>query len=421
MEHKHHKHARFAARKLLPKFLLKRAKKCRSIEAASPYVTDSKLFKNTTASVKKLYTCFDAMNFISGASSIQTLRAILNESVLLYHTASLHAKVVIIDGKYFSIGSQNLTHKGKRNIEANVISGKDTAPDGVLKFFSSLEQKSSPITHQDIDIMEKLISPFIMIHDELQKSAADINKEIEITKLRLTSEKIQKALSTASSIVTAPIMTSVKTLENQSQSGTTWTSSLIPSTSHAHFTSLISELGLSPKNLSRYLLINEDNGQLAFIRIAKTRITYFGSGITPSKKIKIGKINCKTSISFQWPPPTINNHNGKLYFGFTDSTANSKDNLAYCSFSFSISDVDIGNIEIKDNASGRLFLNQYEKDSEAKQSIQSFIKEILTTPFKYTQNLCGKEAEDFFEYNATIKIKAHRIDNTAILSAKRVS
>src|SRR4051794_4818619 len=131
--------ARHAVKEHLPKWMLRCAAKANEVLAASPYVTDARLFNGCGAKVARLYTDFSTLNFIAGASSLRVLKKLLNDGVAIYHVAFLHAKTVLIDGEHFSLGSQNLTVRGRRkNVGANFVAGSDTPSKEVQKFFDRL-------------------------------------------------------------------------------------------------------------------------------------------------------------------------------------------------------------------------------------------------------------------------------------------
>ena len=93
---------------------------------------------------------------------------------------------------------------------------------------------------------------------------------------------------------------------------------------------------------------------------------------------------------------------------------------ASCNFSFTLSDVDIGTIEFEDEKLGPKFRQVYQQNLNAKKVIKDYLIKQLTEPFKYTHNLLGKNAWDFFQSSETFQIQAHRLGDTAILFARRL-
>lgn len=90
----------------------------------TPYLTSDTaetVVGGCAAGVCEIYTVFSVELFATGASSLKTLRALMNKGHRLFHLAGLHAKLFLIPGAFASIGSQNLTWGGTRNREASAV------------------------------------------------------------------------------------------------------------------------------------------------------------------------------------------------------------------------------------------------------------------------------------------------------------
>ena len=69
--------------------------------------------------------------------------------------ACLHAKVILIDSKWFSVGSQNLTRRGRsKNLEASFVSGQDASSADAAAFFKRIHGHARRITLTEIVAME---------------------------------------------------------------------------------------------------------------------------------------------------------------------------------------------------------------------------------------------------------------------------
>ena len=80
----------------------------------SPYLTShtaETVISGATSEDAEIYTTFSAENFAVGASSLRTVRRILESGFDVYHLPRLHAKVVLTN-EFASVGSQNLTAGG---------------------------------------------------------------------------------------------------------------------------------------------------------------------------------------------------------------------------------------------------------------------------------------------------------------------
>lgn len=83
----------------------------------SPYLTGlaTKVLEAVPQEAAAVYTLFDAELFLSGGSSLETLRWIVQRNHALFMLPKLHAKIVLIPGLLASIGSQNMTTGGQHN------------------------------------------------------------------------------------------------------------------------------------------------------------------------------------------------------------------------------------------------------------------------------------------------------------------
>src|SRR4051812_12680474 len=68
----------------------------------------------------EVYTLFRADHFAKGASSLDTLKSLQERGARLFDLAKLHAKILLVPGKFASVGSQNFTGNGRRNKEATI-------------------------------------------------------------------------------------------------------------------------------------------------------------------------------------------------------------------------------------------------------------------------------------------------------------
>lgn len=128
---------------------------------ASPYLT-SPAAENTIGEADPassiVLTSFAAEIFANKASSLGTLRALLERGFDLRYLDGLHAKVIATQDTCF-VGSQNLTIGGMRNREATAIVSDASVVKAVNKDVRSWTDLSRPITQQMIDEMEKAVAP----------------------------------------------------------------------------------------------------------------------------------------------------------------------------------------------------------------------------------------------------------------------
>ena len=419
------------------------------ILAASPYVTEGRLFKKCSPKVASLYTDFNALSFISGASNLRILKLLLEKGVAIYHVDFLHAKVVMINGEHFSLGSQNLTVRSRsKNIEASFVGGHDTPAREVRDFFERIHKNARSISIQDIAEMEELVDPWIKKFKELDKAAGAIDDTLAAARnaheeeRRRRAESRQKMLAEAQkrshqglmrqAIIRATnlfnkspnslrIIAKVKRIENEPADrwrNSTFTRSLVPK-NRENFMELISSSGVIPVHLSRYLMINLDNGKLAYARLAGGRISYFASGLCPNEKFWFQTHSFNVQIRFERNPEFLKTRNVVVELVLK---ALGPDPVGSVDFAFSVDGLEFHQVHVVSRlgSSARLLTHHVVECALRSEELAKFVRLWLTKQFKFTKNLYGENAAQYFrsEASTNFEIKAIRFKEKVILSAR---
>ena len=147
----------------------------------SPYLTPrtAEAAASAPSSVsREIHTLMDINNFAAGASFLNCLRRLLHAGVDLYHVPRLHAKIVIVDEAFATIGSQNLTSNGVRNREASVLIED---PKHVLRIFELLQPWLAtriPITVELLDEFEASLPPIKKLYRQAHLAARMVHESL---------------------------------------------------------------------------------------------------------------------------------------------------------------------------------------------------------------------------------------------------
>lgn len=147
----------------------------------SPYLTGdvAQIVTSRASSTKvTILTTFRAENFACGASSLDTLKALIERGVTLRHLDDLHAKIITTSDTCF-VGSHNLTLGALRNKEATLVTSDSTTVRLVIEIAEDWISSSSPITSQMIEDMEKQIGPLIGRYNDLRDAAEEVDQELK--------------------------------------------------------------------------------------------------------------------------------------------------------------------------------------------------------------------------------------------------
>jgi hypothetical protein len=150
----------------------------------SPYLTSKTaegILRESQVANCEVYTIFSVHNFISGGSSLKTLKKLYERECQLYHLPRLHAKIIISPGRFATIGSQNLTRNGVKNKEASVITFDNKEVEKIECLLNKWIPQRKPITFEMIQQLELKIKDlrkkFSLINRELKKEMNELESE----------------------------------------------------------------------------------------------------------------------------------------------------------------------------------------------------------------------------------------------------
>ncbi|MEG4024434.1 phospholipase D-like domain-containing protein [Microcoleus sp. S13C4] len=151
----------------------------------SPYLTSKTaeaILKGSNYTECEVYTIFSVRNFVSGASSLKTLKTLHQCGCKLYHLPRLHAKIIIAPGRFATIGSQNLTRNGVKNKEASVITFDKEEVKKIEEMLGRWLIECKPITTEMMNELEAKITAlrkkFSLINRELNKEISTLEDDL---------------------------------------------------------------------------------------------------------------------------------------------------------------------------------------------------------------------------------------------------
>lgn len=87
----------------------------------SPYITENSTLKLLANKQATFYTRFEVRDFVCMASTIAAFKLLLINKCTIYEVKDLHAKVIMDEADFVTLGSQNLTFRGaSKNKELSV-------------------------------------------------------------------------------------------------------------------------------------------------------------------------------------------------------------------------------------------------------------------------------------------------------------
>lgn len=362
----------------------------------SPYIT-SKTAELVVQAVPPqrcaIHTSFSLENFAAGASSLRTLRFLVAAGFSLYQVPNLHAKIVLVPGRFASVGSQNLTQQGGRNKEATVVFTTLREIRRIEGLVVPWVAERQPITSEMIEeaaaILPSLVLHFRTMRHEavtaehlIQERIAARNQE------RLDRMRAQLAqLSRAHATVVARV-TRVEQPRWAVFGGPNETRSLLTSPRNDLTRWSVDGELIKLERMTRYICINADTGKFGWARVGKTRITFVADEITGLKTTLVG-VECNLNFSALWKGHQRSGENLQIAI----APDGSKHPLKIQAW-FGLNELDVVRVAGGDKSRRLKSLATWIGQNE-RMFAEAILQQLLK-PFQYIHNLYGTEADKFF-------------------------
>lgn len=147
----------------------------------SPYITSTRLIDKVGSAIAvKIYTNFSAEVFASGASSFGVLKKLFaRQQLQVFALPGLHAKIVLVDGHFVSIGSQNLTVRGSKNLEATLFNVDDKTANRVASQASIWTRDAVEVSPSMMLAMETALPPLRKLYRAFLAEARALDAKVE--------------------------------------------------------------------------------------------------------------------------------------------------------------------------------------------------------------------------------------------------
>lgn len=369
----------------------------------SPYLTgDIALEIAELAKSTKIYTLLNVQVLVSGASSYETIWNLIDAGVPVYRVPKLHAKMIVADGQFTTVGSQNFTVSGAcRNKEVNVrLRG---VSDKVLRLAAKIESDCEEITFDFLDYVKRRADEFLEQFSTLQRQIAKVDKEVDKYSKKLS------AMKRADSPVNRDLVRNLLKRPHSNPRRCTVVSRYdVNNFKWKH--SLRGDGLLSwpmPGGIYRlepqfrYLCVS-NSGKIGWVRVNKTVYSFVENEVEYPK----GRLHSRSDWQI-----SIDASNSEPRKGFADSNLLVKismDGRALCRV-FMKYDVDqlkayapIGPYSKTPNkASSKAIREAVDWVKGNLTDFEKEVKKIVTTPFKFKENLTGVRADKFFGRGGT--------------------
>lgn len=165
----------------------------KSILVFTPYLDgtlNTLLSKNERDIKKVVVTSLDGENLIQRGYQIEALKQLSNSGVVIKNLSGLHAKALIIDDTFVSLGSQNFTARGRKNKEAGFSSKASFLNSDILVELNEWNLKAKTVSDELIDSLIQYLKQNAQELDSL-KQRFEKGVETIISKYSFDEDDIQ--------------------------------------------------------------------------------------------------------------------------------------------------------------------------------------------------------------------------------------
>lgn len=255
----------------------------KSIDVISPYVDNT--VKNLLSSKhidtqisKKIYTRIDSDTIFDKPYQIRALINSIKHGISIYQIDQLHSKALIIDNEFISVGSQNFTAKGRKNKETSMMSNWSFNSTKYLETLNNWMEEAEEIDIEFLLMLEsklKKLRPKIKLLRKEHRTIFEelVSKDSERKRQELLRNiLILKSLSNTS-FASEFIYLTKTYIDNWENPITTY---LADSGRDLRKWKIKGkEDSASLVRLNYYPCINIENNSIAYVRLTKTRISFY--------------------------------------------------------------------------------------------------------------------------------------------------
>lgn len=164
----------------------------RRVIVFSPYITSKtaeSVLLNASPGICQIYTCFSVELFASGSSSLTTIGNLLARGYRFSAIEGLHAKIVIVDDSFASIGSQNLTGRGVTNLEATRITRNRAEVSAIALNVRPWQLLATPVTSQMVEELRPYVKRLASEFRKAKKASLLAESEIREARRQAARKK----------------------------------------------------------------------------------------------------------------------------------------------------------------------------------------------------------------------------------------
>ena len=296
----------FHATDLFEKWKKLIAKAEKSIIIFTPYLdfTINILIKNSTKQIPiTIITSLEGDSLFQRGYQIRALKEVIKNGVLVKNLMGLHAKILLIDNSYISLGSQNFTNRGRKNKEAGMISETSFVGSKIISTLKNWEEESKSVS---LELLEELILFLSKNEEPLYKVKNKFDRSVEKIISDHNQRELEKQIANSSYFNSTYRFAQDEVILTRTVPPPNYDYYSFFAQEHNDLCKWIKTTGIGQEeqieleDYKYYPAINVNTMQMAYLRIHTSRITFMKSKFVISgwNGYEINKIKYKLDFSF---------------------------------------------------------------------------------------------------------------------------
>ncbi len=336
------------------------------------------LLKKTSLSYKNItiITDFKPASLLELPNQLNAIKSALTKGISVLSLSGIHAKVLLIDDNYVTIGSQNFTDHARKSKECTAAPNESMEDTKLIKKLVEWREKAIPIDKSLVDQLKPKLKQRIRQHgkilDETQEDFDEIIKQHEQEKQNENIRRLKKLESRSQiRIFRGPILATITNMYGVDD----YYYSLLADygADMTHWIEVRTDGTFGTYQLNRlriYPMIIAETYRMGFARIGKTRITYIRNEVDWT--YHIDDVPLEVNISFPKTETMKRNIIATLNYP----------NIGYCKLSILFT-----------GESVKVINKQYIRNSRCRKEIYEIFSDLIERNL-FTSN---KQLDDFLD------------------------
>jgi hypothetical protein len=282
----------------------------KSILIFTPYLdsTINKLIEKSAKQVEvTIITALEGDSLFQQGYQLSALNEAIGNGAVVKNLIGLHAKILLVDNSFISLGSQNFTSRGRKNKEAGMISETSFVGSNIISTLKNWEEESKSVS---IDLLAELALYLEENEEPISKIKKKFDRNIEKIISDFNQRELEKQITNSSYFNSTYRFAQGEVILTRTVPPPNYDYYSFFAQEHNNLCKWIKTKGkgqeeqIELEDYKYYPAINIRTMQMAYLRIHTSRITFMKSNFEIS----------------EWNGYEINNKKYKLDFSFLKSS-----------------------------------------------------------------------------------------------------